>query len=86
VFPFGIGIDGENTQSEGNRQENERDTFRPVSRHSIRPAKERSYGIGVGFKLPPEQFGEVRPDGPISKSPAAEFHPEGDEILAAPLI
>ena len=49
-------------------------------------AEKAAYGSGVGFEFLPKQFGEVRPDGTISKSPAAEFHPERDEILETPLI
>ena len=86
MFPFRIGIDGEDAQSKRSRQENKRHDFRPLSGNFVLRAEGAAYGSGVGFKFLPKQFGEMRPDGPISKSPAAELHPERDEILEAPLI
>ena len=53
---------------------------------SVVRAKKAAHGSGVRFEFLPKQFGEVRPDGTISQSPAAEFHPERDEILEPPLI
>ena len=87
VLPFRIGIDGEDAQSVCHRQQSKRDDFRPLSggARSFAPSK-RPTERGVRFQFLPEEFGEVLPTERSLNRPAAEFHPQRNEILETPLI